>query len=43
MKDLLTTNLAEAAPYTPSEFKQYVAQEVRDWRTVVQSAGLKVE
>lgn len=43
MKDLLTTNLAEAAPYTPSEFKQYVAQEVRDWRTVVRSAGLKVE
>jgi tripartite-type tricarboxylate transporter receptor subunit TctC len=43
MKELLTTNLAEPAPYTPSEFKQYVAQEVRDWRTVVRSAGLKVE
>jgi tripartite-type tricarboxylate transporter receptor subunit TctC len=43
MKELLTTNLAEAAPYTPSEFKQYVANEVRDWRTVVRSAGLKVE
>ena len=43
MKELLTTNLAEAAPYTPSEFKQYVAQEVRDWRTVVRSAGLKVD
>jgi tripartite-type tricarboxylate transporter receptor subunit TctC len=43
MKELLTTNLAEAAPYTPAEFRQHVANEVRDWRTVVRSAGLKVD
>jgi tripartite-type tricarboxylate transporter receptor subunit TctC len=43
MRDLLTTNSAEPAPYSPAEFKQYVADEVRDWRTVVRAAGLKVD
>jgi len=43
MKDVLSANSAEPAPWTPAEFKQYVAQEVRDWRAVVQSAGVKLE
>lgn len=43
MKDLLATNSAEAAPYTRAQFKQHVADEVRDWGTVVRSAGLKVD
>jgi tripartite-type tricarboxylate transporter receptor subunit TctC len=43
MRDLLASNSAEPAPYSPSEFRQHVANEVRDWREVVRSAGLKVE
>jgi len=43
MKDLLNANSAEPAPWTPVEFKQHVASEVRDWRAVVQSAGVKLE
>jgi tripartite-type tricarboxylate transporter receptor subunit TctC len=43
MKDLLAANAAEAAPYTQAEFKRHVANEVRDWGTVVRSAGLKVD
>ncbi|MGZ8265634.1 MAG: Bug family tripartite tricarboxylate transporter substrate binding protein [Burkholderiales bacterium] len=43
LRDLLTTNSAEPAPYLPAEFKQHVASEVRDWRTVVRAAGLKVD
>ena len=43
MKDLLATNSGEAAPYTRAQFKQHVADEVRDWGTVVRSAGLKVD
>jgi len=43
MKDLLATNSAEAAPYTRAQFKQHVADEVRDWGKVVRSAGLKVD
>jgi tripartite-type tricarboxylate transporter receptor subunit TctC len=43
MRDLLVSNSAEPAPYSPAEFKQHVSNEVRDWRTVVRSAGLKVD
>ena len=43
MKDLLTANAAEPAPYTQAQFKQHVADEVRDWGAVVRAAGLKVE
>lgn len=43
MKELLAANAAEAAPYTQAEFKQHVANEVRDWGAVVRAAGLKVE
>lgn len=43
MKDLLTANSAEAAPYTQAQFKAYVAKEVRDWGAVVRGAGLKVD
>lgn len=43
MKDLLAANSAEAAPFTRAQFKQHVADEVRDWGTVVRSAGLKVD
>jgi tripartite-type tricarboxylate transporter receptor subunit TctC len=43
VRDLLTSNSAEPAPWSPGEFKQHVAAEVRDWREVVRSAGLKVD
>jgi tripartite-type tricarboxylate transporter receptor subunit TctC len=43
MRDLLVANSAEPAPYSPAEFRQHVASEVRDWREVVRSAGLKVD
>jgi tripartite-type tricarboxylate transporter receptor subunit TctC len=43
MKDLLASNSAEAAPYTQTEFKEYVAQEIKNWGTVVRAAGLKVD
>ena len=43
MKDLLTANAAEAAPWTQAQFKQHVASEIRDWGAVVRAAGLKVE
>jgi len=43
MKELLAANSAEAAPFTQAQFKQYVANEVRDWGTVVRAAGLKVD
>jgi tripartite-type tricarboxylate transporter receptor subunit TctC len=43
MKELLVANSAEAAPYTQAEFKQHVANEVREWGAVVRSAGLKVD
>ena len=43
VRDLLTSNSAEPAPWSPSEFKEHVAAEVRDWSTVVRSAGLKVD
>ena len=43
MKSLLATNSAEAAPYTQSQFKEYVAKEVRDWGAVVKAIGLKVD
>jgi len=43
MKDLLAANAAEAAPYTPAQFKQHVASEIREWGAVVRAAGLKVE
>jgi len=43
MKELLASNSAEAAPYTQAEFKQHVAQEIRNWGAVVRAAGLKVD
>lgn len=43
MKDLLAANAAEPAPYTQAEFKQHVADEVRNWGNVVRAAGLKVD
>ena len=43
MKDLLASNSAEPAPFTPAQFKAYVAKEVRDWGEVVRGAGLKVD
>ncbi|HEX6007887.1 MAG TPA: tripartite tricarboxylate transporter substrate binding protein [Burkholderiales bacterium] len=43
MKELLAANAAEPAPYTPAQFKQHVADEIREWGKVVRAAGLKVE
>lgn len=43
MKDLLAANAAEPAPYTQPQFKQHVADEVRNWGAVVKAAGLKVD
>jgi tripartite-type tricarboxylate transporter receptor subunit TctC len=43
MKDTLTANSAEPSTFTPSQFKQYVAKEMKDWGEVVRSAGLKVD
>ena len=43
MKDLLTANSAESAPFTQAQFKDHVAKEVRDWGEVVRGAGLKVD
>jgi len=43
MKDVLTTNAAEPAPYSRAEFKAHVADEARAWGKVVNAAGLKVE
>lgn len=43
MKDLLTSNAAESAPFTQQQFRDYVAKEVRDWGEVVRAAGLKVD
>lgn len=42
IKKVLATNAAESAPYTRAQFKQYVADEIKSWGTVVRSAGLKV-
>ena len=43
MKDVLTANAAEPAPYTRAQFKQHVADEVRAWGKVVRASGLKVD
>jgi tripartite-type tricarboxylate transporter receptor subunit TctC len=43
LKELLTVNSAEPAPFTQAQFRDYVAKEIRDWGEVVRSAGLKVE
>ena len=43
MKELLTMNSAESAPFTQAQFKAYVAKEMRDWGSVVRAAGLKVD
>ena len=43
MKELLASNAAEAAPYTPAQFKEHVANEVRAWGEVVRASGLKVD
>lgn len=42
MRQLLAANAAEPAPYTRAQFKQHVAEEIRDWGKVVRAAGLKV-
>ncbi len=42
IKNILEANSAESAPYTRAEFKQYVADEIRDWGKVVRAAGLTV-
>jgi len=36
-------NAAEPAPFTPAQFKKYVADEVRAWGEVVRAAGIKME
>jgi tripartite-type tricarboxylate transporter receptor subunit TctC len=43
LKELLTVNSAEPAPFTQAQFKDYVTKEIRDWGEVVRAAGLKVE
>jgi tripartite-type tricarboxylate transporter receptor subunit TctC len=43
MKELLTANSAEPAPYTRAQFKEYVASEMRAWGEVVRATGLKVD
>jgi tripartite-type tricarboxylate transporter receptor subunit TctC len=43
MKEILTANSAEPAPYSRAEFKKYVAGEVRSWGEVVRTSGLKVD
>jgi len=42
IKNVLTANAAEAAPFTRAQFKQYVADEISSWGKVVRSAGLTV-
>lgn len=42
MKSVLTSNAAEAAPFTREQFKAYVADEISSWGKIVRSAGLKV-
>jgi tripartite-type tricarboxylate transporter receptor subunit TctC len=43
MKEILTVNSAEPAPFTRAQFKKYVADEVRAWGEVVRASGLKIE
>jgi tripartite-type tricarboxylate transporter receptor subunit TctC len=43
MKEVLTANAAEAAPFSQPEFKRYVAKEMDDWAKVVRAANLKVD
>lgn len=43
LRDLLQANLAEAAPYSRTQFREHIAAEIRDWGAVVRGAGLKVE
>lgn len=43
MKELLTANSAEPAPFTRVQFKEYVAAEMRAWGEVVRATGLKVD
>jgi tripartite-type tricarboxylate transporter receptor subunit TctC len=43
MKDTLVANSAEPGQFTPAQFKQYVAKEMKDWAEVVRSANLKVD
>jgi len=42
VKNVLTANAAEAAPFTQPQFKQYVADEIKSWGNVVRKAGLQV-
>jgi len=43
VKEMLTANSSEPAPYTRAQFKEYVAAEMRAWGEVVRAAGLKVD
>ena len=43
MKELLAQNSAEPAQFTPAQFREHVADEVRSWGEVVRASGLKVE
>jgi tripartite-type tricarboxylate transporter receptor subunit TctC len=43
MKALLTANSAEPSSFTQAQFKQHVANEMKDWGAVVRGAGLKVD
>jgi tripartite-type tricarboxylate transporter receptor subunit TctC len=43
MKETLAANSAEPGHFTPAQFKQYVAKEMKDWAEVVRSANLKVD
>lgn len=43
MKEILTANSAEPSTFSHEEFKQHVAQEMKDWGAVVRAAGLKVD
>jgi tripartite-type tricarboxylate transporter receptor subunit TctC len=43
MKEVLAANSAEAGQFTPAQFKEYVANEMRDWGQVVRTARLKVD
>ena len=43
MRDTLTANSAESGGLTRTQFKAYVAKEMKDWGEVVRSANLKVD
>ena len=43
MRDVLAANSAEPGNFTPTQFKQYVDKEMKDWAEVVRAANLKVD